>query len=86
MLEDLYDTLDRVVSKHFRMISLAENVGKINAKTLTNLAEWAVSAEKNAIQSLQDRLHLLVTGNNDSENPGLLVLVAHLLKVSKTIN
>lgn len=81
----MQDILDLLTSKHNEMRSFAENEF-IDPETMADFAEWAVSASYNAIQSLQDRLHLLVTGNNgltSQSRTGLLVLIANHLKVSQ---
>lgn len=82
-LEDFYRIVDLVTVKHGQMLSLSDK-SNLNEETVTAFAEWAVSNKFDAIQNLQGRLYVVVTGNDG--RTGLLASMANHFKVSRNMD
>lgn len=83
-LRELNRDLNRVFSQQNLMRAYAQHEHQLEKTTLLTYAEMVVSPGETSIQSLLERIHLLVTGSSDLKtlgSRGLLELIADNLKV-----
>lgn len=87
-LRELNRDLNRVFSQQNLMRAYAQHEHALEKQTLLTYAEMVVSPGDTSIQSLLERIHLLITGSSELRAlgaTGLLELIAINLKVSGTI-